>query len=284
MLNEENSFYITLSSNGSTDYYPENSLSRFTVKLPHTLHLDKNVNWCVGLHSAAYTNFKRRDTQNVTIRIDDMYTTFINTSATVFTMISSSELFLKNLLKDIKNKFFFQKYEKVNFIEIPVKDVDTKKYVVMEYVKDKPICLERHIEYTQDKLFNFIYSQIPLSGRRKVSEDFLKMIEYPSNKELFKGVFKEKIVNATHNIFFYIDIIKPQIINNNLARVLYIKPIESSYRENNEYSIQNIQYQNVEKFQINEISVMLTDEYGSQINFEEGMKCTLIVLHFLKGI
>lgn len=54
ILENTTSFCITLLSGSSLDYYPENSLSKFRVKLPYTLDFTKN-NWEVGITKFAYT-------------------------------------------------------------------------------------------------------------------------------------------------------------------------------------------------------------------------------------
>ena len=40
-------FYLTLPSNSSMDYYPENTVARYTTKLANTIELE--CNWEVGL-------------------------------------------------------------------------------------------------------------------------------------------------------------------------------------------------------------------------------------------
>lgn len=50
----EREFYITLSSDSSLQYYPNNTTSRFTVKLPKALRLDEE--WTVGLCEVQFPN------------------------------------------------------------------------------------------------------------------------------------------------------------------------------------------------------------------------------------
>ncbi len=46
------SFYVTLFSNSSMDFYPDNRTSSYTVQLPRTLFLDGD--WCVALSEFQY--------------------------------------------------------------------------------------------------------------------------------------------------------------------------------------------------------------------------------------
>ena len=45
-------FYLTLPSDSSMDYFPDNTLTEFRVKLPHTIHLSGD--WEVGLAEISY--------------------------------------------------------------------------------------------------------------------------------------------------------------------------------------------------------------------------------------
>ena len=47
-LDDEDNFYINLPSNASLDYYPENTLSKFKVRLPQNIELDRE-GWECGL-------------------------------------------------------------------------------------------------------------------------------------------------------------------------------------------------------------------------------------------
>ena len=45
-------FYLTLPSDSSMDYFPDNTMTEFRVKLPHTIHLSGD--WEVGLAEISY--------------------------------------------------------------------------------------------------------------------------------------------------------------------------------------------------------------------------------------
>lgn len=285
MLQQQNSFYVILSSNGSLNYYPENTLSKFTVKLPYTIELSNNENWTVGLHSASIPKFQYVKVQNVSVKFNNSYTTFVNTPATIITLISCSKLFFATIEREVKDNSFFKKFKNVKYNKLSDK-IDTSKNVKIAFVEGFDVYLEHSTEYSVDKLFNSIYSQIPETNRvavNKIFQDNLKNVEF-QNSSLFGNAFEEIIVNPVHKIFFYIDIIKPQIINSTLARALYISPIKSSMEDNFELSIQNIKYCGLDKYYFNEISVLITNEFGDQINFEDGSNYTSLVLHFSKAI
>lgn len=287
MLHQQNSFYVTLCSNGSLDCYPENTLSKFTVKLPYTVELSNNENWFVGLYSASIPKFRYESTQKVSVKISNLYGTFVNTPASIISLISCSKIFFDNIQKEVENKKFFNQYKDVKFKKLAIDKIDKSKFVSIPFTKSIDIYLEHSVEYSVKRLFNAIYTQIPEIKRDDVNKEFENNLKNPDlqNSHIFgNNTFEEIIVNASHKIFFYVDIIKPQIVNNTTARTLYIKPIKSSMEDNIEFNAQNVQYCGLEKFYINEISVLITDEHGNQINFEDGTNYTSLVLHFLKAI
>ena len=55
MLTNKKSFYITLKSNTSFSIYPQNTLSRFTTKLPLSLDFNNYDEWSVGVAKFACT-------------------------------------------------------------------------------------------------------------------------------------------------------------------------------------------------------------------------------------
>lgn len=85
---------------------------------------------------------------------------------------------------------------------------------------------------------------------------------------------------------FYCDIIKPRIIGDTAVRCLFMDPFRTVVDKSipRSYEIDNIQYCPVEKYSISEINILITDEHGEQVHFEDGLFMTSLVLHFRKGI
>ena len=48
-METKSTFTVTLISNGSESYYPNNTLTQFTNRLQNDIILDKNQDWCVTL-------------------------------------------------------------------------------------------------------------------------------------------------------------------------------------------------------------------------------------------
>lgn len=275
MLHNQNSFYVTLFSNGSLEYYPENTLSKFTVKLPYPIVLSNNENWHVGLYGASYTNIKKQSAEKIAIKIK-----FENDAINLVSVIYHT----KQFYDDVNKPNFFEEFKEVEYKVLP-EYTDYTKYMTIIFTDKVKVVLERNVEYTFKTLYNLVYSQIKKKDREDTTKSYLNLLkEYnPSNERFIVTNFESRVTNPnSHYIFFYSDIIKPVIVNGIESRVLYIKPMLKL--DETEIVVPNIQYCAIGKFHINELSILLADENGNQINFEEGTNCTSIVLHFIKGI
>ncbi|HBK82592.1 MAG TPA: hypothetical protein DDZ41_03200 [Flavobacterium sp.] len=92
--------------------------------------------------------------------------------------------------------------------------------------------------------------------------------------------------NNSNYLCIYSDIIKPRIIGDQVSRVMYIHPIQSNNNNNinerNVINIKNVEYYPLEKSNISEIDILLADETGEQIDFNNSSFSTMISLHFKK--
>lgn len=281
MIHDENSFYVTLFSHGSLDYYPQNTLSNFTVKLPYTIELNKNEKWYVGLSSVSYTNIKKPSVEAL-LRITTTDESLLRVPASIVSIIGNTKEFSKKVLEDE----FFKAFKELDY-KILDEYSDTTRYIKVYFIKDVVVSIERNIEYTVTELFSLIFSQIPKNKRVENFKTFKKYLNDFDNKNKIYvcSIFEEILPRPTVDFMcFYLDILKPSIINDGMARILYIKPLLKTSNEMNDVIVPNIQYYPLEKYRIHEISVLIADETGNQINFEDGERSTFLKLHFLKGI
>lgn len=289
----DNFTYVTLLSNSSLKYYPENSLSRFTVKLPNAINLDSNEKWYVGLTNVSHTSIgKEPKPQHIKIKIKSTGKQgFLNEK-------------LINLLNAAPN--FYQKVKEKNFFDQYKTGIELKKYV---YVKGQPfiqiellkgdniiiICDE---EYLPRQFFDIIFSQIKKEKWKAFIKSFQDdIIQFEATEEVnskiqkIKDEYVEEIttfinVPLPFYICFYTDIIKPRSIGDTNTRCLYMCPL-GTFTDRSKalaYEIDNVQYCPIEKHNISEINILIADENGEQINFEGGVFMTCLVLHFRKGI
>lgn len=282
MIQEENSFYVTLFSHGSLDYYPKNTLSNFTVKLPYTIELNNNEKWYVGVSSVSYTNIKEPPVE-VLLKITATYKTLEKVpGASVVSIIGNT----KQFLKQTKTDDFLNTFKDVDYKILPEYS-DTSKYISVPLSNDATVSIERNMEYTATDFFNLIFSQIMKNKRTESIKTFKKNLNKfnNDNQEFVCSLFEELLPSSpVHFMYFYLDILKPNIVNDGMARIVYIKPLLKNPDDKNDVIVQNIQYYPLEKYRIHEISVLIADETGNQINFEGGERSTFLKLHFLKGI
>lgn len=277
---KQNSFYVTLLSNGSLNYYPENSLSKFTVKLPYTIDTSNDENWQVGLRSASYTDIEKQLAEEIVIKISSKDETFENSQTTLVSIIYNT----KEFYDKIKKPDFFKQFKNIEYSVLPEYKNKTQ-YIRISLTSKINVALQRNVQYTLKELFTLVFKQIKKEDREVAIKEYLKYLnEYnPSNAFYILTKFEKQIKNPnSHYICFYTDISRPSIINGIESRLLFIKPILTL--DKTELTVSNIQYHPVDKFRMNEISILIADEHGEQINFKEGTHCTCIVLHFHKSI
>lgn len=292
MMNTIDDFtYVTLLSNSSLKYYPNNSLSRFTVKLPNVINLSANENWYVGLMSVAHTSISNEEKIPAKIKIKSTARQGFTNNKLIVLLNSAP-----NFYNEVKQENFFDRYsplvkfEKEDFIR-------GQPFIQIEALHGVNVIIKTNIEYTPNELFDSIFKQI----EKDKWEDFIKSFQNDVKNFKLTNEMQTKIQNAKDDyvdeitiktqpfpfyVCFYCDLIKPRIIGDLSTRCLYMYPLgavsdKSSPRS---YQIDNIQYCSIEKYNISEINILITDENGEQINFEDSLFTTSLVLHFKKGI
>jgi len=302
----DNSTYVTLLSNSSLKYYPENTLSRFTVKLPNVINFDANEKWYVGLMNVAHTSICKEKDIPAKILIKSSVKQGMIYEKLINLLNAAPEFYQK-----IKENSFFERYMSATFIEFNKYDFsklgynqveykfDFSKlgYIQVELLENVVVKIHMDVEYTPEDFFDNIFSQIEKSKWKQFIESFqndikqFKMTTETKDKILkMKNNYVKEITKQTFILPFYMcfycDIIKPRIIGDTSIRCLYMNPL-GAYTDKSlarSYQIDNIQYCLIENNNISEISILITDENGEQINFDGGLFMTSLVLHFRKGI
>lgn len=290
----DNFTYVTLLSNSSLKYYPENTLSRFTVKLPNTINFDSNEKWYVGLTNVTHTSIRaQQKTQPIKIKIKSTGKQGFLTEKLINLLNAAPDFYQK-----VKEKNFFDRYKKTLELK-KYSFVNGQPFIQIKVLPDKNIIIICDEEYTPRQLFDIIFSQI----KKEKWDDFIKSFQediknFKETKEIKNKIQKikdehiEEIAAAILTsplpfyICFYTDIIKPRIIGDTEARCLYMSPL-GTFTDRSKalsYEIDNVQYCPIEKYNISEINILIADENGEQINFEDGLFMTCLVLHFKKGI
>lgn len=167
---------------------------------------------------------------------------------------------------------------------LPEYATNIEKYINLLFSQTIHVALERNVEYSLKELFTKVYSQINKKSREAAMKEYLEKLDTynVTNTSYVLSTFEQKLRNPnSHYLFIYTDIIKSNIINGTELRVLLLKPFLTIW-DRKEIDVSNILYHPIDKFRINEISILLSDEHGYQINFKKSTKSTCIMLHFLK--
>lgn len=317
MLNE-NEFYVTLFSNSSQDIYPENTMSRFTCRLPRPIKLEGNYR--VGLVEIQYPPFQGVVSNN---ELSDEFEDEI-TLPEVSSFLKNKTLplsgFIHFLIDNMKQPsiYLYERYfhEFMDYLKLDNFEENFKKYqsnagaetnevfsVVPLVKKFKSSDTTKKVEIKANrkyKLKEIVYEY--LKYHFKTYKSFTKQEladEYQMGEEHIVGgllqenmyefikVFKKELLTSqlVVDIGFYIavhtDIIAPRIIGNSISKVLYFGSKKTNH-DLDELYIQNVQYVPVVKNYIEEISFIITNENGKRILFESGYRPVSITLRFEK--
>lgn len=312
----QKSFFITLTSNSSLDMYPQNTLSRFTSKLPISLECknDNNGEWYAGVTKFACSKIERKINRHLEKKIMfvDVQETDPTTSQPVratFVSIKKKtdiELEVIGLLRQypdlfaiIQNEGFFERYK----TNVDLSVIDIPLLTNVRFLIDTYRCTVTFgNEYTMREFFDILFYQIPKENRSNVIEKLKNSIISKNPTPLDDKTQKDikRIVKLISPLIvdeledfgipnymcIYCDIVQPQIFGNVLGRGMVMHPVKYQ-KQHDDYQncdIVNIQYLPLEKSCITDINILIADENGEQINFKSDSFSTMVVLHFRKGI
>lgn len=304
-LESNSSFYLTLLSGCSSDYYPENSLSKFTVKLPQELNCT-NGDWDVGLTRFSFTSLEDTTFLETVEEVKVIFTANayknVHTANGILDVLQSTPNFMKN----IHSSIFFDSFKKPQFEikDSTIINVENNNNASVEFTgKTQNIKLPINTAFTVTELFNAYFAKIPNKHLNKeiahLKEAYTYYNQFPNRSvqaaiDIYKCRVSEDIstttttikTNLPNYICMYSDIIKPRIIGNQLSRFLSMTPVlnESILKERTEQIIRNVEYCRLERTRISEINILIADETGEQLNFRNDTFATMLLLHFRKSI
>lgn len=286
-----NSFYINILSGCSMNYYPENTLSKFKVKLPYNVVFPSNEKWHVGITRFACTSIqnKQHDVNNeprIFFKYSDLKHKF--TIVQILLAVPSFTSFIYN-----NHSTFFQKYNDQN---VAVFEHDFKNYKFIEVYADIPngiIKIPTDYAFTPRTLFNYYFSQLTGKDPQLQAKYLKTWFSRPQESfsvpletlESYRSLVSE-YESQLNYLCIYTDIIKPRIIGDHMTRALYMQPVqnENDWSKRNVIDVKNIEYYPLESTDISEVNILFADETGEQINFNNSSFSTMVLLHFKKGI
>lgn len=253
-MNKE-SFYLTLLSNSSMEYFPDNKTTNFSTKLPKVIKLEGE--WLVGVVEFQYpcTMFTVQDHENVI---------YITKS-----MIMPSE--------DKPSTVHYKKH------------IPATSYANVEHILKALSGIGESIKFRYDEITKFVsvsaldknITSITLSPKLSLQ------LGYEPNKNLLDRNFGKCPANLhlglPSQLFLYCDIIDPQIVGDvmtPLLRVISLDPSKYIYGANKMHVFSPPHYLPVMRREFDTLEIVIRSSTGQKIPFQFGTVC--VKLHFRK--
>lgn len=257
-MNNDRSFYVTLVSNKSREFYPSNNGGEFTIQLPRALHLDGE--WSVGLCDMNFPmNFLHINPGEGCITLDAA----LPGGITVFIphgvyQNTESVIDALNDLKILNDHIEFKFNSQTRFTHIK------------KICQDTP-CVYHLITLTKklSNILGFKYAETGLLFSKKVT---IHVSEKPSS-----------LLKALPNLLYlYCDICSPYMISDKYKQVLRIVPFDTNeYKYGGNYNV-NFQpyYLPIIQQSFQTISCVIKDANDDTVLF--GDEPLTLTVHFLK--
>ena len=251
-------FYITLPSNSSMKYFPNNTLTHFTTQLPQPIQLKGE--WEVGLVEIQYPrswyNVREGKVWLTLSHIDRPDDGGARTHRLVlpegyYPTPTSLIRGLEKLLKETRHSQVrpLSKALSISF------DENTRKYLVA-------LTMEKTVVTFSDQLKRML-------GLR------YSMITGPAN---MIGVGDEDIHADIPTLYVYSDLVEPRVVGDVRAPLLRIIPSRGSYGDHVDQTFQHVEYLPCRKKDFSTIEIDIRDDTGEPVPFERGK--LVVTLHF----
>lgn len=260
-------FYITLPSNSSYPYFPENNACHFKTKLPQAFRL--NPNYEVGLSEIQFSNhYMNIDDKDLWFEIRDYQHHNPGTLKGNHIVLippgsyTNNSQFIRMLNALMREHIGPQSelYGRIHFFYDPVAE---KAGIGIE--KD---CVEK------DKVEHEVSVTFTPSLRR-----ILKIGNIYKKKEgRFVGAGVVDLNPRFNSLFVYCDIVTPRPVGDVMVPLLRALPLKDSSKETTHYIFEKPHYIPLERFEFNDIEILLNTDTGKIIPFINGH--TIVTLHF----
>lgn len=239
------SLYVTLPSNVIEAEFPDNSNSKYTVRLTKPL-VFAAAEWEVGLAELHFPN----KWENVTV---GEITIIDSGEKTVIHLTQGSYKSLEQLLVEIARRLNVNNYDKTVYVY----EDEVKNRVMLMILDD-----ETSVSFSRDLA-------IMLGGR--------------ANKLYGEGVttFRRRpdIDQGLHSLYIYSDVAETRPVGNTMAALLRVVPFKN-HQTATHAEFRNVQYIPVANTRTDLVSVLIRRDDGEPVPFEDGK--VVATLHFRK--
>lgn len=246
-------FYMTLPSNSSLNFFPNNVLTNYQTRLPHPIKLEGR--WEVGLAEIVFPNTYDNVMEDrcwITVVTDlGVRTKHIPSGSykSRITLLIALNHGMNTMAKDLK-------FEDKGFPRFELHPVSDQRLVLRVFGKKNIV---------------------------KMSECLARMLGFDA-LEYGEGHHsaEEKInyIPRLDEIYLYCDIIEESIVGDSKVKLLRHIPIDLTDRSPVVKTFQHIYYRDIQKHEFHTIDLYLRDGSGYKVPFNSGR--VIVVLHFRK--
>jgi hypothetical protein len=249
-----NHFYVTLPSDSSIKYYPNNTVAHFTTKLPHRIRLDGDYE--VGLAEFIYPHSWFNFSKGLSVQFKDIATNVASCEC-IFDggQFPSEFLLMKSLNENIGDAIAFQTNRKDLRVIFSFDDVFRKMRMTIGCDQDEALFL---------------------SDDFKTHFGFDSSGPYHSGHHMADHTFDVNV--GSHLIYVYCDIASYTLVGNAKMPLLRVCSISGKYGEMIRTIFTHPHYVPVARREIETIEININNELGRPMPFVFGK--SVVTLHF----
>ena len=294
-----NSFYLTLPSDSSMNFFPSNTQCCFKVKLPKTIRVDKE-NWEVALSQlitpSQFLNISDNEakfdiiTSDITLynyasRIDNKRDAIYDIKEVGFAVDKSANKWA------IRFSFAGGSYTSPSHVLEVINEViqDTLGEKLAEKKMRVSVAYSQSTKRPKFGFYNVVKTGVKFHRNLFLklggAPDFLGKTIYPGKQNLQMFKYSPNIDAGYNHIFVYSDIVEHTIVGDMFAPILRVIPFKTSNSLENDngsqhtnHEISDAHYVPVSKSEFDTVHINISGDSGSPVQFVTGK--TIVKLHF----
>lgn len=270
-------YFVDIISNSSMDIHPDNTLSRFTNRLPKRLDLDGN--WFVAVQEVFYPLSHKPMKRVIPYYIRYGAGRKHRMLEFAYTENDSIEQIIEELNSNMTNAY---KIDGIGDIE-GINEADIKPPSISKESiegKDRVVIKSGSLPDSYDPVFPIFRDHMFLRTLGFDLSIYYDQLNSATALKTMTANHKPDIGPKSHLMFIYTDIIHDHFVGDITSRVLRVVPLEKGEGGDKlgHMSFNNPYYYPVRFNKIEDISIILRDETGNRIKFKNGR--VYLSLHF----
>ena len=256
-------FYLTLPSNSSMVFFPDNNASHFVTKLPQPQELDGEYE--VGLAELQFSN----SYQN--ILKDEVYFSYMH-----FETIENESRTIAHTKILGQQKVYVPEglYESNTYLIIVLNNLVSTR---LPKLSERPVVKFKYNKATRKVTVIKFQNNSRLWLSEKLS-DILGCPRAMQNKGQFEGTRSVDVDQNVKSIFVYTDLVQPRPVGDVVVPLLRSLPPVEKRKDTMHYMFEKPHYFPLARFQFDTVEILLTSDKGEPIPFDNGH--SIVTLHF----